>query len=171
MPYSPHREIVSPIPPTRKYHVLFPREEIACPILPCQEIVHPIPLKPYTYTYRIRTCGYVIGANRLSLSFSMVSLSSLKSSLVPTRMMGVLGQWWLTSGYHFVRTFSYEAGLTSEKQMRNTSCGVAEKISKMGLFQSHTHLIGTFCAYVLVRGGTHQREANEKYILWVWQRR
>ncbi len=67
------------------------------------------------------TCGYVMGLRRLSLSFSIVSLSSLRSSLVPTRMMGVLGQWWLTSGYHFVRTFSYEAGLTNEKQMRNTS--------------------------------------------------
>ena len=33
-----------------------------------------------------------MGARRFSLSFSMVSLSSLRSSLVPTRMMGVLGQ-------------------------------------------------------------------------------
>ena len=47
-----------------------------------------------------RPWGYVIGANFFSLSFSIVSLSSLRSSFVPTRMMGVLGQWWLTSGYH-----------------------------------------------------------------------
>ncbi len=31
----------------------------------------------------------------------MVSLSSRRSSLVPTRMMGVLGQWCRTSGYHW----------------------------------------------------------------------
>ena len=47
-----------------------------------------------------RPWGYVIGANFFSLSFSIVSLSSLRSSFVPTKMMGVLGQWWLTSGYH-----------------------------------------------------------------------
>ena len=40
----------------------------------------------------VYTCGYVIGANLLSFSFSIVSLSSLKSSFVPTRMMGTLGQ-------------------------------------------------------------------------------
>lgn len=37
-------------------------------------------------------CGYVIGARRFSFSFSMVSLSSLKSNLVPTRMIGTFGQ-------------------------------------------------------------------------------
>ena len=41
-----------------------------------------------------------MGASRFSLSFSVVSLSSRRSSLVPTKMMGVFGQWWLTSGYH-----------------------------------------------------------------------
>lgn len=46
-------------------------------------------------------CGYVMGASRFSFSFSIVSLSSRKSSFVPTRMMGVFGQWWLTSGYHY----------------------------------------------------------------------
>lgn len=46
--------------------------------------------------------GYVIGANFFSLSFSMVSWSSLKSSLVPTSIIGVFGQWWLTSGYHWM---------------------------------------------------------------------
>lgn len=124
-----------------------------------------------------------MGVSFFSFSFSMVSLSSLRSSLVPTRMMGVFGQWCLTSGYHwthktypiyhdniqhrsemdmqfqscmhwaehdivilrskaliisarlvlpytsgnkaltFARTFSKEAGLTREKQMRNTSYG------------------------------------------------
>jgi hypothetical protein len=47
-----------------------------------------------------RTWGYVIGASFLSFSFSIVSLSSRRSSLVPTRMIGVLGQWCRTSGYH-----------------------------------------------------------------------
>lgn len=42
----------------------------------------------------------MMGVSFFSLSFSIVSLSSLRSSLVPTRMMGVLGQWCLTSGYH-----------------------------------------------------------------------
>lgn len=41
-----------------------------------------------------------MGDNFFSFSFSIVSLSSLKSSFVPTRMVGALGQWWLTSGYH-----------------------------------------------------------------------
>ena len=67
------------------------------------------------------TWGYVIGANLFSFSLSMVSLSSLRSSLVPTRMMGTCGQWCLTSGYHLALTFSKLAGLTREKQMRKTS--------------------------------------------------
>ena len=47
-----------------------------------------------------RPWGYVMGDSFFSLSFSTVSLSSRRSSLVPTRMMGVLGQWWPTSGNH-----------------------------------------------------------------------
>ncbi|KAI5097814.1 cytohesin-3 [Silurus meridionalis] len=43
----------------------------------------------------------VIGASFFSFSFSIVSFSSLRSSLVPTRMMGVEGQWCRTSGYHW----------------------------------------------------------------------
>jgi hypothetical protein len=31
----------------------------------------------------------------------MVSLSSLKSSFVPTKIVGAFGQWWFTSGYHW----------------------------------------------------------------------
>lgn len=48
--------------------------------------------------------GYVMGVSFFSFSFSIVSLSSLRSNLVPTRMMGVLGQWCLTSGYHCIET-------------------------------------------------------------------
>ena len=38
-----------------------------------------------------------------------------KSSLVPTKIIGVFGQWCDTSGYHFALTFSNEAGLMMEK--------------------------------------------------------
>ena len=48
-------------------------------------------------------CGYVMGASRFFLSFSIVSISSRSSRCVPTRMMGVSGQWWLISGYHYTR--------------------------------------------------------------------
>lgn len=68
-----------------------------------------------------RPCGYVSGWRFFSFSVAIVPASSRRSSLVPTRMIGVLGQWWLTSGYHFARTFSYEAGLINEKQIRKTS--------------------------------------------------
>ena len=50
--------------------------------------------------YRI-TWGYVSGADFLSFNLSMVSLSSRRSSFVPTSITGVSGQWWLTSGYHW----------------------------------------------------------------------
>ena len=69
-----------------------------------------------------------MGASRFSFSFSMVSLSSLRSSLVPTRMMGTLGQWCRTSGYHLARTFSNEAGLTKEKHIRKTSWKDMERV-------------------------------------------
>ena len=84
----------------------------------------------------LHTWGYVMGANRFSFNLSMVSLSSLKSNLVPTRIIGTCGQWWRTwehsyniflvtvihtSGYHLARTFSKLAGLTKEKQIKNTS--------------------------------------------------
>ena len=68
-----------------------------------------------------KPCAVVIGAIFFSFSFSTVSLSSRKSTFVPTRIIGVFGQWWLTSGYHFARTFSYDAGLVSEKQIKKTS--------------------------------------------------
>lgn len=42
----------------------------------------------------------VRGLSFFSFSFSIVSLSSRRSVLVPTRMMGIPGQWWLTSGNH-----------------------------------------------------------------------
>src|SRR5688500_14101918 len=85
-------------------------------------------------------CSYVIVAMFFSLKLSIVSLSSLKSSLVPTSMIGVLGQCIIeslarrtdsvaienylrceTSGYHFAETFSNELGEIMEKHRRNTS--------------------------------------------------
>jgi hypothetical protein len=44
--------------------------------------------------------------------------------LVPTRRIGVFGQWWLNSGYHLADTFSNEEGEMIEKQSKKTSvCG------------------------------------------------
>ena len=37
-------------------------------------------------------CGYVMGASDLAASWDSMSLSSRRSSLVPTRIVGVLGQ-------------------------------------------------------------------------------
>lgn len=45
--------------------------------------------------------GYVMGVNFLSRNLSIVVLSSRKSNFVPTKIIGVLGQWCLTSGYHY----------------------------------------------------------------------
>lgn len=57
-------------------------------------------------------------------SVSVMSLSSLRSSLALIRTRGMLRQWCHTSGYHFAWTFSQDAGLTGEKQIKSTSaCG------------------------------------------------
>lgn len=45
-------------------------------------------------------CSYCMGAIFFCLRLSLVASSSLKSSLVPTRMMGTPGAWWSISGYH-----------------------------------------------------------------------
>uniref|UniRef100_A0A034W3Y8 Uncharacterized protein n=1 Tax=Bactrocera dorsalis TaxID=27457 RepID=A0A034W3Y8_BACDO len=39
-----------------------------------------------------KPCGYVMGVSFFSFNFSMVALSSRKSSFVPTNMIGTLGQ-------------------------------------------------------------------------------
>ncbi len=57
----------------------------------------------------------------LTLSLSKIFLSSLKSNLVPTRIMGVLGQKYFISVYHLALTFSNEGGFTIEKHIRKTS--------------------------------------------------
>lgn len=42
----------------------------------------------------------VMGVSDFSFSFCTVSLLSRRSILVPTNIIGVFGQWWITSGYH-----------------------------------------------------------------------
>lgn len=61
------------------------------------------------------------GAIRCFSSFSLTDLSSLRSTWVPTIRHGTPGQWWCTSGNHFSRTFSNDAGEVTEKHTRNTS--------------------------------------------------
>jgi hypothetical protein len=51
------------------------------------------------------------GLNPCSANALNVSLSSLKSILVPTSIIGASGQWCFNSGYHFDVTFSNEEGL------------------------------------------------------------
>ena len=87
-------------------------------------------------------CSYWMGAIFLCRSCSRTSGSSLRSSLVPTSMMGTPGAWCSISGYHcivdqstvacrdhcivdtFALTLSNDDGLTIEKQIKNTSvCG------------------------------------------------
>lgn len=41
-----------------------------------------------------------MGDRFLSFNSWIVSGHSRRSLFVPTRMVGVFGQWWLTSGYH-----------------------------------------------------------------------
>lgn len=53
------------------------------------------------------------GLNPCSANALNVSLSSLKSILVPTSIMGASGQWCFSSGYHLDVTFSNEEGLKS----------------------------------------------------------
>ena len=66
-------------------------------------------------------CCCVTGLCLRDLSFSTSAVLSRRSNLVPTRIFGTPGQWWLTSGYHLSPTFEKEFGLTREKQIRKTS--------------------------------------------------
>lgn len=54
-------------------------------------------------------------------NLSLTCGSSRRSVCVPTIKQGTPGQWWCTSGNHFSRTFSKEAGEVTEKQTRKTS--------------------------------------------------
>jgi hypothetical protein len=61
------------------------------------------------------------GAILCFASLSFTELSSLRSTCVPTIRHGTPGQWWCTSGNHFSRTFSKDAGEVTEKHTRKTS--------------------------------------------------
>ena len=66
----------------------------------------------------------LIGRSFCLASFSTTVGSSRRSICVPTIRQGTPGQWWCTSGNHFSRTFSNDAGEVTEKHTRNTSvCG------------------------------------------------
>ena len=87
----------------------------------------------------IKAWSYETGSIRFCLKLSSVAGSSLKSSFVPTRMMGTEGAWWSISGNHydsevstclgvrsrylqtFARTLSKDGGETIEKQIKKTS--------------------------------------------------
>ena len=65
-------------------------------------------------------CG-VIGLCLRDLNLSTSAVLSRKSNLVPTRIFGTPGAWWLISGYHLSATLAKELGLTREKQIRKMS--------------------------------------------------
>ena len=57
-----------------------------------------------------RPSSFVTGAFPFLFNVWMVSSSSRRSFLVPTRMMGTPGAWWLISGNHLTATFSNDVG-------------------------------------------------------------
>jgi len=61
------------------------------------------------------------GCMRCLASLSRTCGSSRRSVCVPTMRHGTPGQWWWTSGNHFSRTFSNDAGDVTLKQTRKTS--------------------------------------------------
>lgn len=84
-------------------------------------------------------CWYVIGWSFFSLSLLIVSGSSRRSSLVPTKIIGVFGQWCVTSGNHYTAW------------------------PHMG-YNSSSYLVSD----VLIWWRANKWEANQKYIsLWV----
>lgn len=54
-----------------------------------------------------------MGESLFAFSFSTVSWSSLRSIFVPTRTIGVFGQWWFTSGNHWEN--NGETGINASK--------------------------------------------------------
>jgi len=60
----------------------------------------------------------------LDPSFCSIPWSSRRSDFVPTKIIGVPGQWCWISGYHFDFTLSNDDGEIMEKAIRKTSvCG------------------------------------------------
>ncbi|CAD0203287.1 unnamed protein product [Chrysodeixis includens] len=66
------------------------------------------------------SCGFT-GSCFILRSSLIVAGSLRRSFLLPTRMMGTLGQKCFTSGVHFSGMFSSESGESTEKHMRITS--------------------------------------------------
>lgn len=67
-------------------------------------------------TFPVISSPLLQGLNPCSANALNVSLSSLKSILVPTRIMGASGQWCFSSGYHLDVTFSNEEGLKDARK-------------------------------------------------------
>ena len=88
----------------------------------------------------------------LSLSFWISPGSSLMSALVPTRMIGVSGQWWVTSGIHLELTLSKLVGLVMAKQTRNTSfkSQVRQVITRVKTFVTYSLRIWQWSESVIV---------------------
>ncbi len=61
-----------------------------------------------------------MGASRFALSSPLCPCLPSSPTSSPLEQWGCLGSGDGFSGYHFAKTFSNEAGLTSEKHTRNT---------------------------------------------------
>lgn len=80
----------------------------------------------------LRRLPLLQGLNPCSANALNVSLSSLKSILVPTSIIGASGQWCFNSGYHFDVTFSNEEGLCDEQnENEHTMWWEREKLYQM----------------------------------------
>lgn len=64
---------------------------------------------------------YTICTTRISIYTVWVRVVRCQFSPLPTRSIGASGQWCLTSGFHFVVTFSQDDGLTTLKHIKKTS--------------------------------------------------
>lgn len=72
---------------------------------------HSIYLTARTLLANFCPCSRFSGLKPCSANALNVSLSSLKSILVPTNIIGASGQWCFNSGNHFDVTFSNDDGL------------------------------------------------------------
>ncbi len=109
---------------------------------------HPRGRRRLTTHCRARTWAAVMVDWPLVLSCLTVSGLSLKSTLVATRRMGVLGQWCSSSAAQRWRTFSKEEGADTEKHSRKTSCTIkhtsrAENKEKLLQLFIHLHAFET----------------------------
>lgn len=87
----------------------------------CVSAEHSTYLTAFSSLASFSPCSTDMGFCLFLASFSIVVLSSLRSTCVPTSRKGVFWQWWVISGTHFSFTFSNEEGLTTEKHTKKTS--------------------------------------------------